>query len=100
MESLRFIVFFGLVKKKQAVITKIKKGIFLKLRGNNIEIENKKRPKIQVFKIIFSRVFMFPYLITLIKSFGSKTMLTKGPMKYEKPFVKSPRSKNIKWTAK
>ena len=72
------------------------KGIFLKLRGSNIEIENKKSQKIQVFKIILSRAFIFTYLIILIKSFGSKTILTNGPMKYEKPFVKSPLSKNIK----
>ena len=72
------------------------KGIFLRFSGSNAETENKNNPKIQMFKIILSRALIFTYLIILIKSFGSNNILTNGPMKYEKPFVKSPLSKNIK----
>jgi hypothetical protein len=33
-------------------VTKIKNGIFLKLRGINIELENKRNPVSRVFKIV------------------------------------------------
>lgn len=85
---------------KTIIMAKTKNGIFLKLRGSSIEIENKKNPDKRLFKITLCGIFIAGYLINLIKSFGSTTTLNSGPMKYENPFVKSPLSKNIKWAAK